>query len=349
MSVIGHREWQVWTNMDFFGDGEDIRGVVHFKITPSLMAEQTIGFLYEKLENIRKGEPQFDNQELQNFFDLSYITPTNELVIQRTASISRNTQEIEATLCNYLDDLAAISLCLDFPLTCNEIRFIVPPMQPENGEVFIAARKQISRGMAFEIEERGAASARLANDFEKFKNFNPIQKAAQKHYINGLTLLALEDQFSGLIDAAFMQFYQACEILCGENYKLKEVKKHIAEHCPNESRKLQIIAHHVWQIRHEYFGHGNVENHIVNIEDIDRTFDVAKQVLVARWLCKRLLDLSTNSNPLAREMRLYHKSGSVCFSGRDESIPQEFYIAYKFNPVPILDSTGNKIAEVNLG
>lgn len=349
MSVIGHREWQIWTNMDFFSDGEDINGVVHFKITPSLMAEQTIGFLYEKLESIRNGQQQFKNQDLRSFFDLSYITPTKELMIQRVASIPRNTQDIEAILRRHLEDLSAISLCLDFPLTCNEIRFIVPPGQPENGEVFIAVRKQIGRGMAFEIEERGSASSRLSNDFDCFRNLNPIQKAAQKHYLNGLTLLGLEDQFSGLIDAAFMQFYQACEILCGENYKLKEVKKYIAKHHQDESRNLQIIAHHVWQIRHEYFGHGNVENHIVNIEDMEQTFNTAKQVLVARWLCKRLLDLSTNSKPLAREMRLYNKSGSVHFSGREESISQEFYIGYDFNPVPILDNEGNKIEEVSLG
>ena len=349
MSIIGHREWQIWTNMDFFGNGEDIRGVVHFKITPSLMAEQTIGFLYEKLESIRRGQPQFDHQELRNFFDLSYIIPTKELLIQRSASVSRNIENIEVSIHEYLDDLAAISLCLDFPLTCNEIRFIVPPGQPVHGEVFIAVRKQIGRGMAFEIEERGSASSRLSNDFESFKNLTPPQKAAQKHYLNGLTLLGLEDQFSGLIDAAFMQFYQACEILCGENYKLKEVKKYIAEHYPDESRNLQIITHHVWQIRHEYFGHGNVANHIVNIEDMDKTFNVAKQVLVVRWLCKRLLDLSTNSNPLVREMRLYHGSGSVYFAGREESISQEFYIDYDFNPAPILDGEGNKIDEVRLG
>jgi hypothetical protein len=248
-----------------------------------------------------------------------------------------------------LDDLAAISLCLDFPLTCNDIRFIFPPGQPVTGEVIIAVRKQIGRGMAFEIEERGSASSRLTNDFESFRNLTPPQKAAQRHYLNGLTLLGLEDQFSGLIDAAYMQFYQACEILCGENHKLKEVKKYIAEHFPDESRNLQIIAHHVWQIRHAYFGHGNVANHIVNTEDMDRTFNVAKQVLVVRWLCKRLLDLSTNSNPLVREMRLYHGSGSVYFSGREESISQEFYIDYDFNPAPILNEEGDKIDEFMLG
>lgn len=270
-------------------------------------------------------------------------------MVQRSAAISRNIQNIELSIHKYLDDLAAISLCLDFPLTCNEIRFIVPPGQPVHGEVFIATRKQIGRGMAFEIEERGSASSRLSNDFENFKNLTPPQKSAQKHYLNGLTLLGLEDQFSGLIDAAFMQFYQACEILCGENYKLKEVKKYIAKHYTDESRNLQIIAHHVWQIRHKYFGHGNVANHIVNIEDMNKTFNVAKQVLVVRWLCKRLLDLSTNSSPLVREMRLYHGSGSVYFFGQEESISQEFYIDYDFNPFPIFDGEGNQIDEVKLG
>ncbi len=92
MSIIEHREWNIWTNMDFFSEGKTIRGVINFKITPSLMAEQTIGFLYEKLEQIRNGAEQFENEELRSYFDLTLISATNELVIQKAASIKRDTK-----------------------------------------------------------------------------------------------------------------------------------------------------------------------------------------------------------------------------------------------------------------
>ncbi len=145
-----------------------------------------------------------------------------------------------------------------------------------------------------------------------------------------------------------MQFYQACEVLCGENFKLPEVKKYIAVKYPHESRSLQLIAHHVWQIRHNYFGHGNVSNHITNLSGIQETFNAAKQVLVARWLCKRLLDLDTNSNPLAREMRLYHKSGSVEFTGSVQSLTNEFYTGYSYKDAPVSDANGRTIETVDL-
>jgi len=74
LSVIGYREWQIWTNMDFCNSGTDVHGVAYFKITPSLMAEQTIGFIYEKIEQIRNGQAQYEDNQLKNYFDLSWIT-----------------------------------------------------------------------------------------------------------------------------------------------------------------------------------------------------------------------------------------------------------------------------------
>ncbi len=349
MSVIGYREWQVWTNLEFFGSEACVFGVAYLKITPSLMAEQTIGFIYEKIERIRQGGAQFKDVKLQQYFDLSWVTPTNQVVLQKRVSINTNNEAIRSFIKETLVELEALSLCLDFPLACNEIRFQIPPTLPLHGDAFIASRKPIGRGMGFEIEERGSAAARLNNDFNRFINLNPVQKVATRHYLNGLTLLGLEDQFSGLIDAAFMQFYQACEVLCGENYKLIEVKKYIAGKYVEDSRDLQLIAHHVWQIRHNYFGHGNVNNNIINLDSLEDTFNAAKQVLVARWLCKRLLDLDTDSNPLTREMRLYHKDGSVHFTGSVELLIREFYTGYDYKNAPIVDENGNEIEIVDIG
>ncbi|PPK72133.1 hypothetical protein B0F88_105245 [Methylobacter tundripaludum] len=350
MSVIGYREWGIWTNLDFFGNEAKVFGVAYLKITPSLMAEQTIGFIYEQIESIRQGQQgQFEDQRLKNYFDLGWITPTNELVIQKIATIFTRNESIQIFIEEALNELEGLSLCLDFPLTCNEIQFIIPPTQPHHGIAFTASRKPIGRAMGFRIEERGVASERLASDFNGLINLNLIQKVAARHYLNGLTLLGLEDQYSGLIDAAFMQFYQACEVLCGENYILSNVKKHIAVNYPSEARDLQLIAHHVWQIRHNYFGHGNVNNNITNLVSLDDTFNAAKQVLVARWLCKRLLDLDMNANPLVREMTLYHNYNSVYFSGSIEHLISEFYIGYDYKNAPVLDENGNTLETVQLG
>jgi hypothetical protein len=349
VSAIGYREWGIWTNLDFFGTEIEVFGVAYLKITQSLMAEQTIGFIYEMIEKIRQGKSQFENERLKNYFDLSSITPTNELVIQKSASIVTHNESIRFFIKEVLNELEALSLCLDFPLTCNEIRFVISPMQSLQGVAFIASRKPIGRGIGFEIEERGSASARLVYDFNSFINMSAIQKVAARHYLNGLTLLGLEDQFSGLIDAAFMQFYQACEVLCGENYNLPKVKKYIAARYSNESRELQLIAHHIWQIRHSYFGHGNVNNNITNLDSLDDTFNAAKQVLVARWLCKHLFDLDTNANPLVREMILYHNNSSVYFAGSVEHLIREFYTGYEFKEAPVVDQDGKTIETVQLG
>ncbi len=60
---------------------------------------------------------------------------------------------------------------------------------------------------------------------------------------------------SGLIDAAFMQFYQACELLCRDkDGRMKQSKKFIAKLEPKDSRDLQIIAHQVWRVRNKISG-----------------------------------------------------------------------------------------------
>lgn len=348
MSVIGHREWNIWTNLDFFDEENEVAGVVYLKITPSLMSEQTIGFIYEKLEQIRTGQPQFTNPQLRDYFDLSWISPTKESVIQKRGRIVTNSEAVRTLISDVLQELEALSICLDFPFTCNEIRFHILPSQPNHGDVFVASRKPIGRGIGFEVEERGSASARLTDDFDKVINATQSQRVAIRHYLNGLTLLGLEDQFSGLIDAAFMQFYQACEVLCGENFKLIEVKKYIAREHQDDSRTLQLIAHHVWQIRHNYFGHGNVSNNIANLDNLGNTFNAAKQVLVVRWLCKRLLDLTMNANPLVREMRLYHQNGSVAFNGSVEQMIESFYIGYDYTNANVVDTEGHTLETVAL-
>jgi hypothetical protein len=198
--------------------------------------------------------------------------------------------------------------------------------------------------MSFRVEERETAKNRMVNDFGKLMSSTPEQKVASRHYINGLTLLGLEDQYSGLIDAAFMQFYQGCEVLLGKKSNdLREAKKSIAQNYAEESISLQTITHHVWMVRHSCFGHGNLKVNSSNEGDYEQTFQIAKQVLVARWLCKRLLDLSSDCTPLMRQISLYPQSGSVRFSGDLNDLKNNYCMLYDFDKIKVVDAQGKVI------
>jgi hypothetical protein len=55
-----------------------------------------------------------------------------------------------------------------------------------------------------------------------------------------------------------------------------------------------------------------------------------------------------DATPLVREMRLYHKEGSVCFNGSIDQLINDFYIGYDFNNAPIIDSDGNILEKIAL-
>jgi hypothetical protein len=64
-------------------------------------------------------------------------------------------------------------------------------------------RLAFSRGVAFEVEERGAVTQSF-----QLGNFNQSEKArvAQQHYSTGTAILAGEDSVSGLIDAGLCNY-----------------------------------------------------------------------------------------------------------------------------------------------
>lgn len=325
MSTIKYRDWEIWTNNDFFEESKIIDGYYLIRFTPSLMQEQTIEFLREKIELIRQNLFSINNNLLP--YLSVFLSFEDKNVINKHERLN-NQSNIKQLLNQILEEIEALSLCLDFPFNCYQIEYIVPPLQPVSGKVFIATRKNLARGLAFEIEERGSASQKIVSDYDCFLLSNISIKTAGKHYLTGLTLLALEDTYPGLIDAAFMQFYQGCEILCGNNFKEDKAKKYIAK-IVNDSENLQIIIHHLWQVRNNYFGHGNSENNIFGNINSQTVYLIAKQVLVARWLCKKLLDINFPSGEsLIREMRFYNKGTSENFQGRVEELETSFRLKY---------------------
>lgn len=337
LSIIAYREWEVWQNTSFFKTPNIISGYYIFHLTPSLMLEQTIQFLHEKTDLSRT---TIDPRIKGYFFPLDHSTN----VLQKLDDFD-TTKDINDIINEKLQEIKTLSLCLDFPINCNAIEFFIPM----KAKVFFANRKNIGRGLGFEIEERGLAIQKLVTDYKYFHEAPESISAAQKHYLSGLTLLSLEDMYPGLIDAAFMQFYQGCEILCGSNYKLEKAKKHIAKLYNTHSELLQIVIHHIWQVRHSYFGHGNNLNHLFTSNDSAHTYQIAKQVLVARWLCKTLLDLqSPSKTSLIREMRFYKDDSSEEYRGTIEELEKSFKVDYDYRNIPIFDEFANKISNYEL-
>ena len=179
--------------------------------------------------------------------------------------------------------------------------------------------------VSFEVEERVLASKRL----EKALSMNkPEISYAAKSYLTGLNLMGLEDQFPGLLEAAFMQFYIGCETIC-ETHKCDKAKEYISKNVsdPSESRRLQIIAHQVWEVRNTYYGH-SAETKNKLPANYEESLRVAKQVLVARYLCKRLLELSVpERDVLVREMGLFGDD-YVRFDGSIEQLQGKFWVPF---------------------
>jgi hypothetical protein len=224
--------------------------------------------------------------------------------------------------------LTALAVCVDHPLTAQIIRF----EDDQEGLVLQAIRRPLARAVAFELDERALAAGKIQADFASLSHTasQPGRlMVAIRHYLCGMALLAMEDSLPGLIDAAYMQFYQGIEALTG-THVLDDAKKAIGALAIPDSATLQAICHQVFLVRHKYFGHGN-ETHFHEIADqgIAEATGVARQVLVARWLCKTLLDAQSPSRvSFVREMRIYGPEGSSEFRGQIDDLERMFWVNF---------------------
>lgn len=309
------------------------------------MVPQTIEFLVERFEILRNRfiEIQRPSPDLIHQIMLS---KDGQLCIKIYRNLDTSIRVYEIVE-NVIAQIEAISVCVDSPLTCTKIRFI----SDTYGKILTANRKPIGRGMSFEINERGYASQKLKTDFDYFYEIvdNNI-KVGIRHYLTGMTLLSLEDQVPGLLDAAFMQFYQGCEALCRhEKGELEASKKYIASLGVPDGRELQIIAHQVWRVRNKYFGHGDVTYNINSNQNLQNVSRVARQVLVARYLCRRLIDSKAPSGlSLVREMGLFSDENSGMFSGQVESLENNFRADFDGRNIKIYDELEREIETYTL-
>lgn len=344
MSALSYRDWDIWTNSTYY-DGRTYDGYFELTIAGTLMVPQTLEYLAETYE-VRHGRFTRVARANPDVVRQAIHTEEGNLCLRVYDRLDSNA-DLGALLHSLNSFLEAVALATDAPLACQKIRFI----SFGEGKLLVANRRPVGRGMAFEIEERGTASRKLADDLEYYlDDSDPHLLVGRRHYMTGMQLLGLEDAVTGLLDAAFMQFYQGCEALCRDpRGGLEQSKRYIATLPLPDSRELQIIAHQVWRVRNKYFGHGDVSYNLEANLSQTRAAAVARQVLVARYLCRRLIDAHAPSGShLVREMNLGFGQVYRSFVGRVQQLEQEFRVPFDRRTCKVYDGNGQEVEEYTL-
>jgi hypothetical protein len=301
MSSFSSRPLQIWRS-SLADSLTPIRGAFAFEVLPSIMVPQTLQFLSEQLRNTE----QITSPTISGFiYGMNYYSDKQPNTLWYLMGF-HNAAELFSTDPAYLSDaITQLEIHTDINLTFSRVVYLadvgVGPTQP----LLIIERRPFFRGVGFEIEERGQVTASF-----KTGDFQLSQKAvaAQHHYSTGLALLAAEDQISGLLDAAFMQFYLAIECVLDAHEKSR-AQSNGDELFPSKfTGDLRNVVGHVYIARHRFFGHGHPNQQKAH-SDSDIAFAIAKQTLVARWCARTLISLELDRELVTRETRLYSGSG----------------------------------------
>jgi hypothetical protein len=345
MSDVSNRNWVFWINKNAFDSKNKYYGTFECLLIPSLMAQQTVDFLESGYQIGIKSITE--NKGVASIDSRLYLSEIDGAFCLKIHDWLDTTIPIEKIVADIISTLEAISICVDFPIVCNSIRFVWKGAK----QIFAAKRQPLGRAMAFEVEERICAQAKLQEDFTNLLSCPKSLEVAIKHYLTGMTLLGLEDQISGFTDASFMQFYQGFEAICEcGSGNITDMLKSIAKMDSEDSRSLQIIAHQVIQVRHHYFGHGDVKKNYRAIENYEVAMQATKQVLVARYLCKRLIDIhSISQKGLIREMGFYPRGYSESFNGDVELLNTSFRVPFQGRTVTLFDNTGKECSSYQIG
>jgi hypothetical protein len=331
------RGWEIdISDTDFeVGDSNFYQFICYLPI----MGKQTMDFLQDFIRNNSKVPNRLSDYKVQGFLSTKQERVKLNKVGTKPEDEEDFTQQIETAT----EELNILSTCLDLPMSFYHASF-----RNELGNVYCSAtRRDFIKGIGFSNKERKLAKTKIENDFDDLFDVDSRIRQGIEHYSTGQTILNTNNPFTlGKIDAAFMQFYQGAEILAGNNYKQSEAKKYIARKVDNTqvSEKIQIILAHVWKTRHLYFGHGNTQNDWYGSDDYEETFKIAKQVLVVRWLCRKLIDMHTKSNKtFAREQRIYFDNEtSVEFRPNIKYLQNEFPLPETLN-VQIFDNSDSVV------
>lgn len=294
-----------------------ISGAFSFEVLQTVMVPQTLQFLAECAAAPPAGIGEIASAFLQG---MRYVDPSKPgLLFWRAFQNSAELFSFEPEILS--DAIRQLEIHTDINLTFGRVTYLADVGRGPELPLWILSRLPFARGVAFEIEERGATKASLGGgDFQ----LSDKARVAQQHYSTGMSLLAGEDSVSGLVDAAFMQFYLATEAIL-ERHERTEALQEGARLLGDEfDENLRKIVSHVYTARHRFFGHAH-PRYLKGLLDTDTAFDIAKQTLVARWCARRLLELELKRSLAKREMRLYARpQQSVAFYGDASSLQSEF-------------------------
>lgn len=279
------------------------------------MVPQTLQFLQERsgMAGITPSMAAFISgarHTMENDSALYYETSfhsSDELFAYDMHSLYKLVQELE--------------LHADVNFTITKISYLADVGTGPKLPILIAEREPIARGIGFEIEERGKVAASLSNRDLKWTE---KAKHAHQYYSTGLSLLALEDQISGLLDAAYMQFYLSIEAILEAYKSEKAIEKGKRQYGVLFNDDIVAAVKRVFVVRNDYFGHAGTARRSGERTQED-IFAIAKQTLVARWCARSLIQLEVGANLVHREMRFYPSyNRSMAYDGNAALLSTDF-------------------------
>jgi hypothetical protein len=280
MSSFPSRALEVWKS-SLAESMAPIRGVFSFEVAQTVMVPQTLQFLCEYGRHSVQGI----GDVLRGFlFGMHYANPNNPGSLLYQKHFENATDLFSFDLQILSDAISQLELHTDINLTFARVVYLADVGSGPNLPLLIIQRLPFVRGVGFEVEERGTVGESM-----RLGDFNLVDKVrvAQQHYSTGMALLAGEDAVSGLIDAAFTQFYLSIEaaLECHERDEaLTQGARFFREQFDENFGK---IVSHVYLARHRFFGHAHPK-YRKGLLDTETAFDIAKQALVARWTARRL-------------------------------------------------------------
>jgi hypothetical protein len=316
MSSFPSRTVEIWKSSQAEAISP-INGAFSFEVLQTAMVPQTLQFLAECAAAPSVGIGEIASAFLQG---IRYVDPRKPgLLFWRAFQNSGELFSFDPEVLS--EAIRQLEIHTDINLTFGRVTYLADVGRGPELPLWILSRLPIVRGVAFEIEERGAAKASLGSGDVQLSDKSRV---AQQHYSTGMSLLAGEDSVSGLVDAAFMQFYLATEAILERHEKTEALQAGSRLLGGEFDENLRKIVSHVYIARHRFFGHAHPK-YLKGLLDTDAAFDIAKQTLVARWCARRLLELELKRSLVKREMRLYAgPQQSVAFYGNASSLQFEF-------------------------
>ena len=317
------RELEIWKSSRA-EEVSPISGAFVFHVVPTLMVPQTMEFLFEKWKaNISKDMEGEKDLILPFIMGMSYFGSGQIDNFQRLywwKTFDNSNELFSFDLENLSNAIYQLEIHTDINLTFNKISYLADVGTGPNLPLMQISRIAIPRGIGFEIEEKGEATQSICLGDFKLSN---KAKLAQKFYSLGVALLAGEDQILGLIDGAFMQFYLVIETILRDHSLENAVANGTNWYKERFTDDLKRVTQHVFTARHRFFGHAHPKFFDKEYKP-EIYFNILRQVLVARWCARSLIELEVKRPLVKREMRFYFGQKSYYFNGDVNSRSGEF-------------------------